>query len=129
MSRSLRFLIPALFALALVLAGCAKPEDKYAGTYTGKMQLSQKTLDLIAKQPKAAQDQILNATVKLELNKDKTATLTPSGQTAGTSGSWSVQNGEIAISLGGGAPLQLKPTSPGQLVLDNDMGTMTFTKN
>ena len=129
MSRSLRFFLPALLALALLIAGCAKPEDKYVGTYTGKTQLSQKTLDLIAKQPKAEQDQIINATVKLELKQDKTATLTPSGQSAGTSGSWSVQNGEVSISLGGGPPIQLRPTSPGQLVLDNDMGTMTFTKN
>src|SRR3569832_125155 len=99
MSRSYRFLAPLLIALAIALAGCGKPEDKLVGTYTGKQQLSQETLTKLGKAAKALQDMSLT----LNLNKDKTASLSAPGQPTPINGTWNYEANQVQVSFSGAA--------------------------
>ena len=95
--------LPALLVFALVV-GCSKPEQKYVGTYTGKLQISQASKDKLAKlgaQAAMVEQQIEKATFNLNLKDDMTYTVSASGvpATAESSdeGKWAFADNQITL--------------------------------
>jgi hypothetical protein len=144
MSRSFRIFVPLVIGLAIALVGCGKGEDKFVGSYTGKEQLSQKTLDAVSKMPNAAQiraqmDKAQQMSIGLTLKKDKTATMSVAGQPQNANGTWVFENNQVVMTLSGaagGPPMKLNPSSDGKtLTVDMsgtpmaDAGTLVFTKS
>jgi hypothetical protein len=138
MFRTLRILLPASVALFFLVAGCTKPENKFVGDYVGKQQLTKTAMDQINKLPKAAAEamkkQIDASRVNLTLNKDKTAQMSVSGQgvkTQGISGTWAYSNDKVDVTLGGGTPMELTPSSDGKTLTlsGSQYGSLTFTKS
>jgi len=95
--------LPALLAVALVI-GCSKPEAKYVGTYTGKLQISQASKDKLAKlgaQAAMVEQQIEKATINLNLKDDMTYTVSASGVPASANssdeGKWAFADNQITL--------------------------------
>lgn len=93
-------------AVALVAAGCGKPEDKFIGKYTGKTEISAAAAERLDKAGAiGAQLKEMMSKIKLdlELKKDKTYTIATTIQERpiNTSGTWSLEENKVL----------LKPTS------------------
>lgn len=143
MSRTLRALAPLLFVFAFLIAGCGHPEEKFAGTYSGKQQLSKAAEDLMKKQPGGAAQlaQMDKAQINLTLNKDKTASLALNTGAVGAapmnvSGTWAYTSNNVVVTLnpgggGGSEPMKLTPSEDGKTLTagGSQYGSMVFTKN
>jgi hypothetical protein len=129
-----RILISLTIVLTIALLGCGGPKkDKFVGTYIGKQQLTAETMKKMDKAMQTAQDKSMT----LNLNEDKSASLSAEGQQQALTGTWSVENDEILITFGaaGGPPMKLKPAADGKsLTLDMgataaSYGTIVFTRS
>lgn len=137
-----RLLVPFLAALAILIAGCAKPEAKFVGNWVGKQQLDQKTLDAINNAAKTPQERAAiqarqNMQMNLSLNKDKTATMGMTGSNATLNGNWSYEGNQVSVMFGsGGEPMKLDPSPDGKTLILNGAATgmgqnnaIVFTKS
>ena len=104
MPKLFKYLTPLVAAVALVATGCSKPEDAFVGHYTGKVALSQKATDQLAKMGAmgtALKEQMSKATMDLELKKDKTFSMTSDmhmgGPASNASGTWTLVNNQITL--------------------------------
>ena len=93
----------ALALAALLMAGCSKPEDKFVGHYTGKVQITPQAEKALSALPKQAQaqtrSQLQSLNVALDLKKDKAYTVSmslPDGAYTGT-GTWSLTDNKISL--------------------------------
>ena len=90
-----------LAALALVVVGCSKPEDKFVGHYNGKVELGAETKQKIAALPpeakKQAESNFQNIKVDLDLRQDKSYTfnLTIPSASFSVTGVWELKGNKI----------------------------------
>ena len=130
-----------LFVVLVLLAGCGKPEDKLVGHYNGKLTLSsQAQAKATQAGPQAQQllDALNNATFGLQLNQDKTYSLTTNMMGNNISGKWSLDNKQITLQRtndtgdASGTPSKFNPSEDGNTLTavntSDPNTTMIFTK-
>lgn len=146
MSRFLRALAPLVALIAVAAVGCGKkaPENKLAGTYVCKPQLTAQGIALLDKKAGAkaeeAKKQVANTTMNLELRSDMTFTMMTTGvQPTTTTGKWTDTGSKILLDLGssgGSSGVLALNVSPDLKTLTPDKGdtaaaqmeTLVFTR-
>jgi hypothetical protein len=136
-------------AAAILSAGCAKPEDKFVGHYSGKLQLSKQAEDKLATAPPAAaadlRNQLSAVKMDMELRKDMTYTVTANfpaarssiGQSASTTdtaiGTWTVADKKLTLmdktETVDGKTTVVKDNPPQVLVFDPAAKTLVADMN
>jgi hypothetical protein len=100
--------LAAIALVAIALAGCSKPEDKFVGKWDGKVDVPQEAIDMIkAFSPNEApkiETEIKGTKVELDLAKDGkyTVTTTPlSGKPSSVSGTWTLSEDGKTLTMSG----------------------------
>ena len=134
MSRIFRILAPLAILLAVAASGCHKgPENKLAGTYVAKPQLTAQGSALIDKKmgakADAAKKQISDTAINLELRSDMTFTMTTTGPSASNStGKWTNVGGRVLLTLDAGAGGSTANNSVMALTVSPDLKTLSPEK-
>ncbi len=93
---------------ATLLVGCGKPEDKFVGNWTGKVEFPKEAMDTLkAMLPPAdfakAEKDIKEAKIDLELKKDKAYSITSvtQGKPSTVTGTWTLSEDAKTLTLSG----------------------------
>lgn len=99
MSPKLKIAVPIAIVIAVVASGCAKPEDKFVGHYTGALQLTPAAQAQLSQQPPQIaamlKSQVTGLKIDLDIRKDRSYTVNatiPGGQAPGQSARGSSTN-------------------------------------
>lgn len=88
-----RYALPFLVCLGLLIVGCSNPEAQLAGTWKGDIKLTPAQ----EKEPAAAFAKALLKDISLEMRGDKTCAMTIMGQSA--DGNWSLSGNTVTITM------------------------------